>query len=132
MSKVAESSVKTLIEARVKRIYGIVGDSLNQITDAIRREKSIQWIHVRHEEVAPFATGAYAHVTGALAVCVGSCGPGNLHLISGLFDCHRSSMPVLPIAAHIPSSEAAPTISDGKGFISQFDCHGGDGGRLSR
>ena len=65
MSKVAESSVKTLIEARVKRIYGIVGDSLNQITDAIRREKSIQWIHVRHEEVAPFATGAYAHVTGA-------------------------------------------------------------------
>jgi hypothetical protein len=64
MSKVVESSVKTLIEARVKRIYGIVGDSLNQITDVIRREKSIQWIHVRHEEVAPFATGAYAHVTG--------------------------------------------------------------------
>src|SRR5579864_576706 len=105
MSKVAESSVKTLIEARVKRIYGIVGDSLNGITDAIRRERSIQWIHVRHEEVAAFAAGADAHVTGELAVCAGSCGPGNLHLINGLFDCHRSSVPVLAIAAHIPSGE---------------------------
>src|SRR3984893_716917 len=105
MSTVAESLVRTLVEAGVKRIYGIVGDSLNGITDAIRREKSIQWIHVRHEEVAAFAAGADAHVTGELAVCAGSCGPGNLHLINGLFDCHRSGLPVLAIAAQIPSSE---------------------------
>jgi pyruvate dehydrogenase (quinone) len=105
MSTVAESLVKTLVEAGVKRIYGIVGDSLNGITDAIRREKTIQWIHVRHEEVGAFAAGADAHVTGELAVCAGSCGPGNLHLINGLFDCHRSGLPVLAIAAQIPSSE---------------------------
>jgi pyruvate dehydrogenase (quinone) len=105
MSTVAENLVRTLTTAGVKRIYGIVGDSLNGITDAIRREKTIQWIHVRHEEVAAFAAGADAHVTGELAVCAGSCGPGNLHLINGLFDCHRSGVPVLAIAAHIPSSE---------------------------
>jgi pyruvate dehydrogenase (quinone) len=105
MSTIAETLVKTLVEAGVKRIYGIVGDSLNGITDAIRREKTIQWIHVRHEEVAAFAAGADAHVTGELAVCAGSCGPGNLHLINGLFDCHRSGLPVLAIAAQIPSSE---------------------------
>ena len=89
----------------MKRIYGIVGDSLNGITDEIRRQKTIDWVHVRHEEVAAFAAGAEAHVTGELAVCAGSCGPGNLHLINGLFDCHRSSVPVLAIAAHIPSGE---------------------------
>jgi pyruvate dehydrogenase (quinone) len=105
MPTVAESLVKTLAAAGVRRIYGIVGDSLNGITDAIRREKAIEWVHVRHEEVAAFAAGADAHVTGELAVCAGSCGPGNLHLINGLFDCHRSSVPVLAIAAHIPSSE---------------------------
>jgi pyruvate dehydrogenase (quinone) len=105
MPTVAESLVATLAAAGVKRIYGIVGDSLNQITDAMRRQKSIEWVHVRHEEVASFAAGAEAHVTGELAVCAGSCGPGNLHLINGLFDCHRSSVPVLAIAAHIPSAE---------------------------
>jgi pyruvate dehydrogenase (quinone) len=105
MATVAEVLVKTLAEAGVKRIYGIVGDSLNGIIDAIRREGSIQWIHVRHEEVAAFAAGADAHVTGELAVCAGSCGPGNLHLINGLFDCHRSGVPVLAVAAQIPSSE---------------------------
>jgi pyruvate dehydrogenase (quinone) len=105
MATVAENLVATLSAAGVKRIYGIVGDSLNGITDAIRREKSIRWIHVRHEEVAAFAAGADAHLTGELAVCAGSCGPGNLHLINGLYDCHRSSVPVLAIAAHIPSSE---------------------------
>jgi pyruvate dehydrogenase (quinone) len=83
MASVAEQMVKTLVDARIKRIYGIVGDSLNGIIDAIRREGSIQWIHVRHEEVAAFAAGADAHVTGELAVCAGSCGPGNLHLITG-------------------------------------------------
>src|ERR1700686_606255 len=105
MSTVAESLVKTLVEAGVKRIYGIVGDSLNGITNEIRRQKTIEWVHVRHEEVAAFAAGADADVTGELAVCAGSCGPGNLHLINGLFDCHRSSVPVLAIAAHIPSGE---------------------------
>jgi pyruvate dehydrogenase (quinone) len=105
MTTVAESLVATLAAAGVKRIYGIVGDSLNGITDEIRRQKSIEWVHVRHEEVAAFAAGADAHVTGELAVCAGSCGPGNLHLINGLFDCHRSSVPVLAIAAHIPSGE---------------------------
>src|SRR5215475_9217767 len=105
MATVAEILVKTLVQAGVKRVYGIVGDSLNGIIDAIRREKSIEWIHVRHEEVAAFAAGADAHVTGELAVCAGSCGPGNLHLINGLFDCHRSGLPVLAIAAQIPSTE---------------------------
>src|SRR6266849_6167665 len=105
MPTVAESLVKTLAAAGVKRIYGIVGDSLNGITDEIRRQKTIEWVHVRHEEVAAFAAGADAHVTGELAVCAGSCGPGNLHLINGLFDCHRSAVPVLAIAAQIPSSE---------------------------
>src|SRR5260221_4952660 len=105
MPTVSESLVATLAAAGVKRVYGIVGDSLNGITDAMRRHKTIQWIHVRHEEVAAFAAGADAHVTGELAVCAGSCGPGNLHLINGLFDCHRSGLPVLAIAAQIPSSE---------------------------
>lgn len=102
---VADQMVDTLSAAGVKRIYGIVGDSLNGFTDALRRHGGIQWIHVRHEEVAAFAAGADAHVTGSLAVCAGSCGPGNLHLINGLFDCHRSRVPVVAIAAHIPSPE---------------------------
>jgi pyruvate dehydrogenase (quinone) len=102
---VADQFVETLAAAGVTRIYGIVGDSLNGLTDAIRRQGKIDWIHVRHEEVAAFAAGAEAHVTGELAVCAGSCGPGNLHLINGLFDCHRSRVPVLGIAAQIPSAE---------------------------
>jgi pyruvate dehydrogenase (quinone) len=105
MNTVADLFAETLAIAGVKRIYGIVGDSLNGLTDAIRRQGKIQWLHVRHEEVAAFAAGAEAHLTGDLAVCAGSCGPGNLHLINGLFDCHRSRVPVLGIAAHIPSSE---------------------------
>jgi pyruvate dehydrogenase (quinone) len=105
MPTVADQFVETLEAAGVKRIYGIVGDSLNGITDAIRRHGKIEWVHVRHEEVAAFAAGAEAHLTGELAVCAGSCGPGNLHLINGLFDCHRSRVPVLGIAAHIPSAE---------------------------
>jgi pyruvate dehydrogenase (quinone) len=102
---VADQFAETLAAAGVKRIYGIVGDSLNGLTDSIRRQGKIEWIHVRHEEVAAFAAGAEAHLTGELAVCAGSCGPGNLHLINGLFDCHRSRVPVLAIAAHIPSTE---------------------------
>jgi pyruvate dehydrogenase (quinone) len=102
---VADQFAETLAAAGVKRIYGIVGDSLNGITDSIRRQGKIEWLHVRHEEIAAFAAGAEAHLTGELAVCAGSCGPGNLHLINGLFDCHRSRLPVLGIAAHIPSPE---------------------------
>jgi pyruvate dehydrogenase (quinone) len=102
---VADQFAETLAAAGVRRIYGIVGDSLNGLTDAIRRQGRIEWVHVRHEEVAAFAAGAEAHLTGELAVCAGSCGPGNLHLINGLFDCHRSRVPVLAIAAQIPSAE---------------------------
>jgi pyruvate dehydrogenase (quinone) len=105
MKTVADQFAETLASADVKRIYGIVGDSLNGLTDAIRRQAKIEWVHVRHEEVAAFAAGAEAHLTGELAVCAGSCGPGNLHLINGLFDCHRSRVPVLAIAAQIPSGE---------------------------
>ena len=103
--KVAEVFIETLVNAGVKRVYGVAGDSLNGLTDAIRRSKDIQWMHVRHEEVAAFAAGAEAHLTGNLAVCAGSCGPGNLHLINGLYDCHRNRVPVLAIAAQIPSYE---------------------------
>jgi pyruvate dehydrogenase (quinone) len=102
---VADQFAETLAAAGVKRIYGIVGDSLNGLTDSLRRQGKIEWVHVRHEEVAAFAAGAEAHLTGELAVCAGSCGPGNLHLINGLFDCHRSRVPVLAIAAQIPSAE---------------------------
>jgi pyruvate dehydrogenase (quinone) len=101
----ADYMAEALAQAGVKRIYGVVGDSLNGFTDSLRRLKSIEWIHVRHEEGAAFAAGAEAHVTGHLAVCAGSCGPGNLHLINGLYDAQRSNVPVLAIAAHIPSSE---------------------------
>ena len=102
---VADQFAETLAVAGVKRVYGIVGDSLNGLTDALRRQGKIEWVHLRHEEVAAFAAGAEAHLTGELAVCAGSCGPGNLHLINGLFDCHRSRVPVLAIAAQIPSAE---------------------------
>src|SRR5467141_191194 len=107
MSKknVAELLVETLARAGVERIYGVPGDSLNGITDSIRRREQPHWIHLRHEETAAFAAGAEAHLTGRLAVCAGSCGPGNLHLINGLYDCHRSRVPVLALAAQVPSSE---------------------------
>jgi pyruvate dehydrogenase (quinone) len=102
---VSDVFIETLAAAGVKRVYGVVGDSLNGLTDAIRKNKTIEWLHVRHEEVAAFAAGADAQVTDQLAVCAGSCGPGNLHLINGLYDCHRSRVPVLAIAAQIPSGE---------------------------
>src|SRR6201994_387389 len=112
---VADQFAETLAAAGVTRIYGIVGDSLNGLTDSIRRQGKIEWVHVRHEEVAAFAAGGEAHVTGELAVCAGSCGPGNLHLINGLFDCHRSRLPVLAIAAQIPSAEI------GSGYFQETD-----------
>src|SRR5215470_6965043 len=101
---VAEHLVATLVQAGVKQIYGVVGDSLNPVTDALRRS-TLRWVDVRHEESGAFAAGAEAQLTGRLAVCAGSCGPGNLHLINGLYDAHRSLAPVLAVAAHIPSSE---------------------------
>src|ERR1700733_10823881 len=104
-TNIAELIVRTLVAAGVKRIYGVVGDSLNGLTEALRTQNAVEWVGVRHEEVAAFAAGAEAHLTGSLVVCAGSCGPGNLHLINGLFDCHRSRVPVLAIAAHIPSAE---------------------------
>jgi pyruvate dehydrogenase (quinone) len=105
--RVADVIVDSLIASGVRRIYGVSGDSLNGITDAVRDrgKEKISWIHVRHEETAAFAAGAEAHLTRELAVCAGSCGPGNTHLINGLYDCYRSRVPVLAIAAHIPSRE---------------------------
>ena len=110
MTNVAEQLVAQLNEAGVRRIYGIVGDSLNPVVDAIRRtggsaKGGIDWIHVRHEESAAFAAAADAQVTGELVACAGSCGPGNLHLINGLYDANRSGAPVIAIASHIPSSQ---------------------------
>ncbi len=102
---IADLMAETLRAAGVKRIYGVAGDSLNGFTDSLRRMKEIDWVHMRHEEAGAFAAGAEAHLTGQLAVCAGSCGPGNMHLVNGLFDCYRSRVPVLAIAAHIPSNE---------------------------
>ncbi|MGA3045890.1 MAG: ubiquinone-dependent pyruvate dehydrogenase [Terracidiphilus sp.] len=103
--RVADLLVDVLAGAGVRRIYGVSGDSLNGITDSIRSTGKLEWVHLRHEETAAFAAGAEAHLTGGLTVCAGSCGPGNLHLINGLYDCHRSRVPVLAIAAQIPSDE---------------------------
>jgi pyruvate dehydrogenase (quinone) len=102
---ISDLIVETLKNAGVRRVYGIPGDTLNGFTDAMRRDGTLSWEHVRHEEVAAFAAAGEAAVTGELAVCAGSCGPGNLHLINGLFDANRSRVPVLAIAAHIPSAE---------------------------
>ena len=107
---VADQFAEVLAAAGVKRIYSIVGDSLNGLTDSLRRQGKIEWIHVRHEEVAAFAAGAEAHLTGDLAVCAGSCGPGNLHLINGLFDCHRSRGFTLYMVKAILSSKGDEVI----------------------
>ena len=109
MATVAEILFETLDLSGVKRVYGLPGDSLNGFTDSIGKHKNMRWIHVRHEEAASFAAGAEAHLTNRLAVCAGSCGPGNLHFINGLFDCHRSRVPVLAIASQIPSTELGTT-----------------------
>jgi pyruvate dehydrogenase (quinone) len=105
IENVAHLIAETLIQAGVKRVFGVVGDSLNGLTEAMRKRSAIDWVHVRHEEVAAFAAAGESQITGGLAVCAGSCGPGNLHLINGLFDAHRSRTPVLAIAAQIPSGE---------------------------
>ncbi|MFI5930980.1 pyruvate dehydrogenase [Actinoplanes sp. NPDC051494] len=112
---VADQLVEILVQAGVQRIYGIVGDSLNALSDAIRRNGEIQWVHVHNEEAAAFAASAEAQLTGKLAVCAGSCGPGNTHLVQGVFDAHRSGVPVLAIASHIASTEI------GTGFFQETD-----------
>src|SRR4051812_40726409 len=112
---VADQLVEVLVQAGVRRIYGIVGDSLNPLSDAIRRNDDIDWVHVHNEEAAAFAASAEAQLTGKLAVCAGSCGPGNTHLIQGVFDAHRSGAPVLAIASHIISTEI------GTGFFQETD-----------
>ncbi|WP_213009958.1 pyruvate dehydrogenase [Paractinoplanes toevensis] len=112
---VADQLVEVLVQSGVRRIYGIVGDSLNSLSDAIRRSGDIEWVHVRNEEAAAFAASAEAQLTGKLAVCAGSCGPGNTHLIQGVFDAHRSGAPVLAIASHIVSTEI------GTGFFQETD-----------
>src|SRR5882757_9399594 len=122
---VADQLVDTLRQAGVERIYGLVGDSLNPLVDSIRRTGGIEWIHVRNEEAAAFAAAADAQLTGRLAVCAGSCGPGNTHLIQGLYDAHRSEAPVLALASHIPTEQI------GTGFFQEthperlfVDCSG--------
>src|SRR5262245_1390324 len=100
---IAEQLVEVLVQAGVERVYGVVGDSLNPIVDAIRRQAGIRWVHVRNEEAGAFAASAEAQLTGRLAVCAGSCGPGNTHLIQGLYDANRSGAPVLALASHIPT-----------------------------
>ena len=112
---VADLLIDVLLQAEVTRIYGVPGDSLNGITDSIRTRENFQWIGTRHEETAAFAAGAEAHLTGKLAVCAGSCGPGNLHLINGLYECQRSRVPVLAIAAQVPSAEI------GSGYFQETD-----------
>ncbi|PQO41404.1 ubiquinone-dependent pyruvate dehydrogenase [Blastopirellula marina] len=109
MANAADVLVDMLAASGIRRVYGVAGDSLNGVTEAIRRKPDFEWLHVRHEEAAAFAAGAEAHLTNQLAVCAGSCGPGNLHLINGLFDCQRSRVPVLAIAAQIPSQEIGGT-----------------------
>jgi len=99
----AEQLIDVLLQAGVERVYGVVGDSLNPVVDAIRRADGIEWVHVRNEESGAFAAAAEAQLTGRLAVCAGSCGPGNTHLLQGLYDAHRTGAPVLAIASHIPS-----------------------------
>src|SRR3984957_17709886 len=123
MSRTAADYLATaLAQAGVKRIYGVVGDSLNGFTDSLRRLKTIQWIHVRHEEGAAFAASAEAHLTGSLAVCAGSCGPGNLHLINGFFDGPRSrgAFRCVPAAAALGISISLTACSTVIGRVFQF------------
>src|SRR5690349_24258002 len=125
MSTVGEQLVHVLRQAGVARVYGVVGDSLNPFVDAIRRTEGIEWIHVRNEEAGAFAAAAEAQVTGRLAVCAGSCGPGNTHLVQGLYDANRSGAPVLALASHIAAAQI------GSGFFQEthperlfIDCSG--------
>ncbi|RWY55463.1 thiamine pyrophosphate-dependent enzyme [Mucilaginibacter gilvus] len=121
MANVADQLVSMLVNAGIKRIYAVTGDSLNEVNDAVRREGSIQWIHVRHEEAGAYAAGAEAQITGTLACCAGSSGPGHVHLINGLYDAHRSGAPVIAIASTIPSFEYGTEYFQETNTIKLFD-----------
>src|SRR6201991_224268 len=112
-STLADQLIEVLLEAHVERIYGVVGDSLNPVLAAVRRAEAIAWVHVRNEEAGAFAAAAEAQLTGRLAVCAGSCGPGNTHLLQGLYDANRTGAPVLAIASQIPS------VQVGTGFFQE-------------
>src|SRR3954449_11219331 len=123
--RLADQLIAVLLQAGVARVYGVAGDSLNPVVDAIRRTDGIDWVHVRNEEAGAFAAAAEAQLTGRLAVCAGSCGPGNTHLIQGLYDAQRSGAPVVAIASHIPTEQI------GTGFFQEthperlfVDCSG--------
>lgn len=119
--KVAEQLVETLVEAGVKRIYAVTGDSLNEVNDAVRQNGNIQWIHVRHEETGAFAAGAEAQLNGQLACCAGSSGPGHVHLLNGLYDAHRSGAPVIAIASTIGTQEFGTRYFQETNTIKLFD-----------
>jgi pyruvate dehydrogenase (quinone) len=121
MANIADQLVEMLVNAGIKRIYAVTGDSLNEVNDAVRREGSIQWVHVRHEEAGAYAAGAEAQVTGTLACCAGSSGPGHVHLINGLYDAHRSGAPVIAIASTIPSFEYGTEYFQETNTIKLFD-----------
>ena len=118
--KVAEQLVEMLVDAGVKRIYAVTGDSLNEVNDAVRRSGKIDWIHVRHEEAGAYAAGAEAELEG-LACCAGSSGPGHVHLINGLYDAHRAGAPVLAIASTCPSGEFGTNFFQETNTIKLFD-----------
>src|SRR3978361_1850229 len=115
MPSVAELIVKGLAELGVKSIWGVVGDALNPVTDAIRREERLEWIGVRHEEVGAFAAGAQAHLSGTLGVCMGTVGPGSIHLLNGLYDAKKSRVPVLAVCGQVPLAEI------GSDFFQEID-----------
>ena len=119
--KIAELLVSMLADAGVKRIYAVTGDSLNEVNDAVRKNGKIQWIHVRHEETGAFAAGAEAQLTGELACCAGSSGPGHVHLINGLYDAHRSGAPVLAIASTVATYEMGTRYFQETDTIKLFD-----------
>jgi pyruvate dehydrogenase (quinone) len=118
--KVADQLVNMLIEAGVKRIYAVTGDSLNELNDAVRRNGKLKWIHVRHEEAGAYAAAAEAELDG-LACCAGSCGPGHVHLINGLYDAHRTGVPVIAIASTINTREFGADYFQGTNTIKLFD-----------
>ncbi|MEJ7831933.1 MAG: thiamine pyrophosphate-binding protein, partial [Nocardioides sp.] len=105
MTTVAELLIESLAEHGVTQVWGVVGDALNPVTDAIRREERVEWMGVRHEEVAAFAAGAQAQLTGRLGVCMGTVGPGSIHLLNGLYDAKKSHVPVLAVCGQVPREE---------------------------
>src|ERR1700754_4654562 len=115
MTTVAELLVAAIADHGVTQVWGVVGDALNPVTDAIRREDRIEWMGVRHEEAGAFAAGAQAQLTGRLGVCMGTVGPGSIHLLNGLYDAKKSHAPVLAICGQVPLAEL------GSDFFQEID-----------